>query len=332
MNNLQTCKFELKKKVGFGKRIFSQYAPWNPPWNPPLNHLLVPMRLACRKLGAMFPPHGAVARYLSSAALGARSIVPDGGIVAAFDDNYMFVGDLGDGKGFLVDPAEPDAALGAARDLGLDIVAVLTTHKHEDHTAGNVAISCACPGVLVYGPRECDEEAHAITHYVGDSDMIYLGQTKITVLDTAYHTSGHVSYFVDQPGATPALFCGDSLFVGGCGRFFEGDGADMVAAFDKMFQYPELTQVFCGHEYTLTNFEFALSVDPGNDYLLKQVERAKALRAQGLPTVPSTLGDERSANPFARLNHRAVRMAVDSPHSATEAEIADLLRDMKNNF
>jgi hydroxyacylglutathione hydrolase len=296
------------------------------------------MRLACRKLKlrrSLLPQPrgggGARPRFSSSAPSRAPSIVRDGGIVAAFDDNYIYVGDCGDG-GFLVDPADPVAALGAARALGLDVVAVLTTHKHEDHTAGNADIVRACPGVPVYGPRECDEEVHAVTHFVGEGDVIEIGRTRFTVLDTPYHTSGHVSYFAEQERATPALFCGDALFIGGCGRFFEGDGAGMVAAFDKMLQLPSETQIFCGHEYTLSNYEFALSVDPGNDYLVEQVERAKALRAQGLPTVPSTIGDEQSANPFARLNHRAIRMAVKPPDGATEAEMADLLRAMKNNF
>ena len=192
----------------------------------------------------------------------------------------------------------------AADELQLDIVAILTTHKHEDHTAGNKRIACDLPGLPIYGPIECKEKEHAITHFVHEGDVIEIGATKFTVMETPYHTSGHISYFAERPAEAdvpPALFCGDALFVGGCGRFFEGDGADMVATFDKIFLLPSETEVFCGHEYTLSNYEFALSVDPHNNYLIELADKAKSLRAHGLPTVPSTIGNEQSANPFAQL-------------------------------
>ena len=254
-------------------------------------------------------------------------------IVSALEDNYMFLGNCGDGRScFLVDPADPRQALEAAKSMDLEIAAVLTTHKHDDHTAGNRVIAQALPGIPIYGPAECDSTYHAISHIVKERDIIEIGATKITVLDTPYHTAGHVSYFAEQEGAVPALFCGDALFVGGCGRFFEGNGADMVATFDKIFELPTETEVFCGHEYTESNLRFALSVDPENDYLLEKVDRVTEWRERGLPSLPSTLGEELSTNPFARLNHRAIRKAVKSPDSATEADVASLLRDMKDKF
>ena len=160
----------------------------------------------------------------------------------------IFVGNVVMGSPIPHDPADPDAAMRAADELQLDIVAILTTHKHEDHTAGNKRIACDLPGLPVYGPIECKEKEHAITHFVREGDAIEIGSTKFTVMETPYHTSGHISYFAERPAEAdvpPALFCGDALFVGGCGRFFEGDAQIWWRPSTK-YSIATETEVFCG--------------------------------------------------------------------------------------
>jgi len=283
-------------------------------------------------------------------------------IVPTLEDNYCFIIQCNNITKILVDPADPLTVKQSLDRLHTEVPrgleAILTTHKHSDHTGGNFSLCQMFNGtfvgssgqlakdqtgqdhvVQVYGPKN-DGPIPNMTHPVkgGDSFQLAGSAIVINVLDTPYHTSGHISYLVEKRGCPPALFCGDSLFVGGCGRFFEGTGKDMVRTFKKFKRLRKDTEVYCGHEYTLSNLEFALSVDPDNVRLQQKYEWAVDRRKEGLPTVPSTIGDELEYNPFMRCDAPEIQEAVGGVPDGikkgmdTEAYVADRLREMKNSF
>ena len=149
------------------------------------------------------------------------------------------------------------------------------------------------------------------------------------VLSTPCHTAGHVSYWLGKTNP-PMLFCGDTLFVGGCGRFFEGTPSQMVASLQKLSSLPPETLVCCGHEYTLSNMRFAAQVDPNNPAVLNKLAWAEEQTSQGLSTVPSTLGEELEYNPFMRLGEKSIRSSLGFTSSCTDTKVMQRLREMKN--
>ena len=211
--------------------------------------------------------------------------------VPAFDDNYLWV--IDDGRdAVVVDPgdAAPVEAHLAAR--GLRLVAILATHRHGDHV-GDLAELAARRGCEAWGPA--NESIDGLTRRVREGDRIPLLGVAWRVIDVPGHTAGHVAYAGDG-----RLFCGDTLFAGGCGRLFEGTPAQMAASLAKLAALPPETLVHCAHEYTLSNLRFARAVEPGNAALAARAERDAAKRARGEPTVPSTIAEELATNPFLR--------------------------------
>ena len=188
-------------------------------------------------------------------------------------------------------------------------------------------------GASVYGPaREAMPQG---TTPVQQGDQIQALGTPFAVLDVPGHTAGHIAYYGAPAQGAPWLFCGDTLFSGGCGRLFEGTPAQMLASLDALAALPDDTQVYCTHEYTLANQRFARQLEPDNAVLLARCAADEALRAQGLPTVPTTIGLERQTNPFLRVNQPAVRAALaaelgEAPADALAAFTA--LREWKNRF
>lgn len=228
--------------------------------------------------------------------------------VPLFSDNYAYLlfDEAHPEVVAAVDPADADTFLSFAscKFGGARPTHVLTTHKHWDHAGGNRDMARAVPGLVVYGSAY--EDIPACTQAVREGDEFAIGASNLRarVLFTPCHTRGHILYYVrdsaapdDAPGV---LFSGDTLFVGGCGRFFEGDGAQMYEAMGKIAALPRNTYVFCGHEYTAKNLAFAQSVDADNEALQRKVEAVKRQRAAGEATVPSTVGDELAYNVFMR--------------------------------
>jgi hydroxyacylglutathione hydrolase len=165
-----------------------------------------------------------------------------------------------------------------------------------------------------------------------EGDVIEVLGTALSVLDVPGHTAGHIAYHAPQ---LAALFCGDTLFAGGCGRLFEGTPAQMLASLSKLARLPGATRVFCAHEYTLSNLRFALAVEPANVRLQQRDAACQALRARDAPTVPSTLDEERATNPFLRVHEPAVRAAADArTPGAAHSDVATFaaLRAWKNAF
>ncbi|MEE9347723.1 MAG: hydroxyacylglutathione hydrolase [Robiginitomaculum sp.] len=237
-------------------------------------------------------------------------------------DNYGFlVHDPVSGQTASIDTPDPDVIMQEAQAAGWTLTHIFNTHHHFDHVGGNKAIKDAL-GVTIIGPRA---EASKIPHIdiaVGEGDTAALGHHKAAVFDTPAHTLGHIAYhFADDA----VIFVGDTLFALGCGRLFEGTPAMMWAAMQKFAALPDATQVYCAHEYTLSNAAFALSVDGANPALIDYVARAKALREKGLPTVPTTIGAEKAANPFMRADTPALRKSVNM----MEASAADVLGEIR---
>lgn len=256
--------------------------------------------------------------------------------VPAFNDNYLWL--LHDGShAAVVDPGDAGPILAALRDHGLTLTAILLTHHHGDHIGGVPAL-LAQYDVPVFGPRS--DGIAAVTQPLGEGDSITVPGIglALAVLDVPGHTHGHIAYYGDGRGngGQRWLFCGDTLFAGGCGRLFEGTPAQMAASLDKLAALPPETQVFCAHEYTLSNLRFALAVEPENDALQARMAAETAKRERGVPTVPSMIAIERATNPFLRYREERIarRLAADGKlaEGATPLAVFAALREYKNHF
>ncbi|NML60765.1 hydroxyacylglutathione hydrolase [Massilia sp. RP-1-19] len=253
--------------------------------------------------------------------------------IPAFKDNYLWL--IHDGvKAAVVDPGDAEPIIEALTANNLALTAILLTHHHADHIGG-VQQLLAHASVPVFGPR--NDDIPAVTHPLAQGDHIRLRglELALSVLDVPGHTLGHIAYVRATAGAR-WLFCGDTLFAGGCGRVFEGTAAQMADSLGKLAALPNDTKVFCAHEYTLANLRFAQAVEPGNADLAKRVEVETAKRARNEPTVPSTIALEKATNPFLRYREPAIvdtlvkqgRLEAGAPPVHAFAA----LREWKNTF
>lgn len=213
--------------------------------------------------------------------------------IPAFDDNYIWLVTRDRGSAaFVVDPGDAEPVLQTLRDRGLSLEGILITHWHPDHTGGLATLKSRT-GCRVWGPDS--DRIDGVDVRVADGDVLDVLGVEFRVLAVPGHTLDHIAYFGGD-----ALFCGDTLFAGGCGRVFEGSFAMMRASLDKLRQLPDPTSVFCAHEYTLANLRFARAADPDNPALGERMRHCETLRASHQPTVPSSLETERQTNPFLR--------------------------------
>lgn len=250
----------------------------------------------------------------------------------AFTDNYLWL--LHDAHhAVVVDPGQAEPVLQALEDRGLQLQAILVTHHHADHVGGIDALRQAT-GARVYGPAH--ERIPGPFIPLSQGSRVEVLGLDFDVFDVPGHTAGHVAYFCPQVDGGPLLFCGDTLFSGGCGRLFEGTPAQMLNSLDRLAALPGDTRVCCAHEYTLSNLKFARAVEPGNAALLQYMGRCEALRAQGQPTLPSRIALERDINPFLRTRENAVAAAAAgfAPTTDMRDAVAVLaaLRAWKNDF
>lgn len=223
-------------------------------------------------------------------------------IVPAFDDNYLWI--IHNGRDAVaVDPGDAAAIVRALNAHGLELRAILLTHHHDDHIGGVPAL-VAQFDVPVFGPAH--DGIAGIDHALNDGDVVDLPalDLQLSVIAVPGHTLGHIAYYAP---ALNALFCGDTLFAGGCGRLFEGSPAQMLNSLDKLAGLPDLTGVYCAHEYTLSNLRFALAVEPNNVALIERIVCEQKKRDVGLPTVPSSIALERATNPFLRSREPEIR-------------------------
>ena len=213
--------------------------------------------------------------------------------VPALSDNYIWLlHDDASGETVVIDPGEAAPALAAAEARGWTITQVWNTHWHPDHVGGNAAF-----GVPVTAPAAEAAKIGRVDHGVGEGDTVAIGEHRAQVMTVPGHTQGHVAFHFADDGV---IFTGDTLFAMGCGRLFEGTPADMFGNMQRYAQLPDDTTVYCGHEYTQSNGRFAVHVEPDNAEIAARMAEVDRLRANGEPTVPTTIGRERATNPFLR--------------------------------
>ncbi len=250
--------------------------------------------------------------------------------LTAFADNYIWI--LHDGhKAVAVDPGDAQPVKAYLANEGLQLSAILVTHHHPDHVGGVDALR-ESTGAVVYGPAR-ERIPEPLTR-LSQGDAVEVLGLNFRVLDVPGHTAGHIAYVCDNWEGAPLLFCGDTLFSGGCGRLFEGTPAQMLASLDRLAALPDNTRVCCTHEYTLSNLKFAQAVEPHNADLLAYTVHCEALRAAGQPTLPASLATERRINPFLRTRQADVIRAAQtfSTQAHDETSVFAAVRQWKNEF
>ena len=235
------------------------------------------------------------------------------------------------GAAVVVDPGDEAPVDSALTSHALRLAGILVTHHHPDHVGGVGALA-ARHGAAVWGPAR--ERIPPPFTPVAGGDVVELLGLRFEVIEVPGHTAGHVAYFAREAGGAPLLFCGDTLFSGGCGRLFEGTPAQMHASLQRLAALPGATRVCCAHEYTLANLRFAAAVEPGNEALASYAASCQARRAAGEPTLPSTIGRERAINPFLRCGEPqvAAAAAAHGAPSADPVEVFAALRRWKDGF
>lgn len=248
----------------------------------------------------------------------------------AFSDNYIWLLHH-QGRALVVDPGDAQPVLHALSSAGWVLDTILVTHHHADHVGG-VAELLAATAATAYGPA-AEALPAGVTPVTAETRVSWQG-VDFQVIDVPGHTAGHIAYWGEPQGMAPVLFCGDTLFSGGCGRLFEGTAAQMLHSLDQLACLPGHTQVCCAHEYTLSNLKFACHVDPHNAELMAYTQHCQSLRAQNLPTLPSSLTQELQINPFLRSRQPAVRASVaqHAPTPTDEADYFAALRQWKNDY
>jgi hydroxyacylglutathione hydrolase len=246
----------------------------------------------------------------------------------AFADNYIWLVSTGGSQCVVIDPGDAAPVLQALDERNLELDAILLTHHHPDHTGG-VARLLEASGCRVFGPR--DSRITGLTARFGEGDTVELPALELAfgVIEVPGHTSSHIAFY-----GHGCLFCGDTLFSVGCGRLFEGTPEQMQDSLDKLAALPPETRVFCAHEYTLSNCDFALAVEPGNPDLVRRASEVEACRATGRITVPSLLADELAVNPFMRTRQKSVVEAARQRDPAAEpgASTLAVIRAWKDRY
>lgn len=249
----------------------------------------------------------------------------------AFSDNYIWI--LHDHeRALVVDPGESAGVLAWLEEHGIVLDTILITHHHADHTGGVDAIRSAT-GARVFGPLR--EQMPEPLQRLGAGHSVEVLGLKFDVIEVPGHTAGHIAYYCDDIDGEPLIFCGDTLFSGGCGRLFEGTPAQMLNSLTCLAQLPDATRVCCTHEYTVSNLRFAMAVEPSNADLAKHLSHCEFLRAQNLVTLPSSIGLEKRINPFLRTTQdEVVEAARAQAGSASNDPVAvfTALREWKNRF
>ncbi|MEW6778171.1 MAG: hydroxyacylglutathione hydrolase [Bdellovibrionota bacterium] len=215
--------------------------------------------------------------------------------IPVWADNYAYL--ICEGReAALVDGPEAGPIEETLSRENLSLAAIWNTHHHFDHVGANRAL-LSTRKIPVYGSEHDRHRIPCLTQALKEGDRVRLGALEAEVFFVPGHTLGHIAYYIPSE---ESLFCGDTLFAGGCGRLFEGTAEQMTASLRKLARLPDETRLYCAHEYTLSNLRFAVSVEPGNKRLRDRLREVEEKRSRGVPTVPSVLGEEKETNPFLR--------------------------------
>jgi hydroxyacylglutathione hydrolase len=245
----------------------------------------------------------------------------------ALSDNYIFLlHDPARQIAAVVDPADSKPVLNKLAELGAELVAIFNTHHHADHVGGNRALLQKFPQLIIYGGDRDRGRIPGQQVFLQAADRVQFGNRIAEVFFVPGHTLAHIAYYFPDPGD---LFCGDTLFAGGCGRLFEGTPAQMVDSLNQLRQLPDDTRVWCAHEYTLNNLKFAITVDGDNPILQERLRDVTAARQRHEPTIPTNIGIEKQTNPFLRWDFPALQATtrMSEPH-----RVFAKLRGMKDLF
>ena len=252
--------------------------------------------------------------------------------IPVLNDNYLFLlWDEAQRVAAVVDPAEAEPILGKLQELDLELVAIFNTHHHGDHVGGNKSLVREFPRLCVYGGEQDRGRIPGQQIFLQEGDLVSFAGREATVYFIPGHTRGHIAYYFPSQSSAEAgeLFCGDTIFAGGCGRLFEGTPAQMVESIGKLRQLPDDTRVWCAHEYTLSNLKFAITIEPDNLQLQTRFEQVKRDRAKDIPTVPSLLGLEKQTNPFLRWDSPVIQSVAGL---SDPARVFGKIRGMKDLF
>lgn len=263
--------------------------------------------------------------------------------IPAFQDNYLWLIDNGK-QAMIVDPGDANPIIEKLIQDKLDLVGILITHHHLDHTAGINELLKRFD-IPVYGPDSSN--IPQVTQTLIEGDKVDILGYKAKVIAVPGHTLDHIAYFIDSSVSNgsidkPLLFCGDTLFAGGCGRVFEGSFTQMRHSLSKLKKLPSDTRIYCAHEYTQSNLAFASVVEPENQALITRIDRVNAMRANNIPSVPSNIADELATNPFFRDDQPSVIQMIQkrldpngkNPNQTSihQDEIFGEIRSWKDNF
>ena len=259
--------------------------------------------------------------------------------IPAFNDNYIWCWiDEDSHRAAVVDPGDADPVLSFLKQHQMQLDTILVTHHHHDHTGGiERLLQEASPqfSIPVYGPS--NSVIRSISEPMHEGESFLLFGRRVQVMTIPGHTLDHIGYFVAASATdqTPFVFCGDTLFRAGCGRLFEGTPEQMLQSLNRLNELPAETLVYCTHEYTLSNLAFAAAVEPHNQAIQEAIKADQHKRQQQLPTLPSTLAEERRINPFMRTEAPAVQAAagnLEQIDTTNATEVFRVIRDWKNRF
>lgn len=254
--------------------------------------------------------------------------------IPALDSNYIWVirprPELP--SVYVVDPGDATPVMQYLENHQLQLAGILVTHRHRDHTEG-IAGLLQHWKVPVYGPKA--ESIPSVTYFLADGDQLQLDGIHLQVIAVPGHTWEHIAYFIDDDAHPPLVFCGDALFAGGCGRRFDGTAEIMWNSLLKLAALPDKTLIYCTHEYTQANLEFARAVEPDNKILEDRLAQVIQMREQHQVTLPSTILLEKRTNPFLRCPLAGVKNFVQNRlgyQCVTDAQVFGGLRLIKDHW
>jgi hydroxyacylglutathione hydrolase len=251
--------------------------------------------------------------------------------IPAFNDNYIWL--LHNHRqAVVVDPGDAEPVIATLLDLQLQLDTILITHHHHDHIGGVTTLLNTYPQARVYAPKQ---EAYDFPHIaVAEPDTVAINilDISLAVIDVPGHTLGHIAYYLqDKRNGSSQLFCGDTLFGAGCGRLFEGTPAQMYHSLQKLTALPPHTEIYCTHEYTLHNLDFAMTLEPNNPQLQTRQFDTLQLRQHKQPSLPSTLQQELATNPFLRCDSSEIKASIQL-HNADALQVFTTIRELRNHY